>query len=331
MLQRGAARSSTSEPMHAACMNAPSVHRDTMRTVRPERPVPPSIDPFPTGTSLVSLLLGRALCQPAAEVAASECVRDLITLSISRRHQRSADQDSELGTSGAPDPPRAPATGIAQGSGHGRKSTRGTWCAELIRHSSSCHSLRPATSTAEQRGAQQRGDRRAACYPLLLQAGCTAHATSPHLSTRRGLHGLASVMTAAESARDLLSAIAQPASYAALAEQLALQQPHSAELFEALGGLVHSRVEELSGEPAPAACVWGARHAWACRITRSGTSRFPAQPPHNRRHTPSACGRHTIRMRTRTLCLDDRAPHAAVDVATCLPHAQLAQHGRSAC
>ncbi|GLC34473.1 hypothetical protein PLESTB_001257300 [Pleodorina starrii] len=61
----------------------------------------------------------------------------------------------------------------------------------------------------------------------------------------RSLHGMVSVMTAAESARDLLAAISNPVSYVELASHLA--RDYSVELFGSLSGLVLSHLEELNG------------------------------------------------------------------------------------
>jgi hypothetical protein len=217
---------------------------------------------FATGiASSLASLCTQPLCLPGV---ASDGVRGLIQHFIGgTQHRQAADQGWDNSTQAAsgcvPCPP------AAEASGHGR-SLQGLCSTEQLKMSSNLQAIRLGTTTAErQRSTQrQRRARPAACYPLLVAAGCDVPLASAHGHTlaRRGLHGLASVMTAAESARDLLSAIAQPASYAALAEQLALRQPHSTELFEALGGLVHSRVEELGGESSPAchACMCAHGH-----------------------------------------------------------------------
>jgi hypothetical protein len=67
----------------------------------------------------------------------------------------------------------------------------------------------------------------------------------PCAQPSRLLHGMVSVMRAAESARDLLAAITQPVSYSELAAHLT--RDYSVELFDSLSGLVLCHVDELSG------------------------------------------------------------------------------------
>ncbi|EFJ52327.1 hypothetical protein VOLCADRAFT_102988 [Volvox carteri f. nagariensis] len=62
----------------------------------------------------------------------------------------------------------------------------------------------------------------------------------------RSLHGMVSVMTAAESARDLLSSIIHPVSYSKLASHLV--RDYSVELFDSLSGLILCHLDELNGK-----------------------------------------------------------------------------------
>ncbi|GIL45732.1 hypothetical protein Vafri_2898 [Volvox africanus] len=61
----------------------------------------------------------------------------------------------------------------------------------------------------------------------------------------RSLHGMVSVMTAAEAARDLLSAITHPVSYTELAAHMV--RDYSVELFDSLSGLILCHLDELNG------------------------------------------------------------------------------------
>ncbi|GLI64034.1 hypothetical protein VaNZ11_007172, partial [Volvox africanus] len=71
-----------------------------------------------------------------------------------------------------------------------------------------------------------------------------AHNPAVH-KLARSLHGMVSVMTAAESARDLLSAIMHPVSYTELAAHMV--RDYSVELFESLSGLILCHLDELNG------------------------------------------------------------------------------------
>ncbi|GFR40093.1 hypothetical protein Agub_g641 [Astrephomene gubernaculifera] len=84
-------------------------------------------------------------------------------------------------------------------------------------------------------------DTLAAGFPVQQQL--LAGASSVHVV--RSLHGMVSVMTAAEAARDLLAAIKEPVSFPKLAANLS--KHYTAELFDALSGLVQSHMDELSG------------------------------------------------------------------------------------
>lgn len=67
----------------------------------------------------------------------------------------------------------------------------------------------------------------------------------PAPGQRRCLHGMVSVMAAAEGARDVLAAMTHPVSYTELAAHLA--RDYSTELFDAVAGLVRATVDEMSG------------------------------------------------------------------------------------
>ncbi len=70
-------------------------------------------------------------------------------------------------------------------------------------------------------------------------------ATGPAPGQRHYLHGMVSIMAAAEGARDVLAAVTHPVSYTELAAHLA--RDYSAELFDAVAGLVRATVDEMSG------------------------------------------------------------------------------------
>lgn len=97
---------------------------------------------------------------------------------------------------------------------------------------------------------QNQGARVLALAPLLpANIERPLYRMNSHAVTRSravcGLHGMVSVMTAAESARDLFSAITHPVSYIELASHLA--RDYSVELFESLSGLVLCHLDELNG------------------------------------------------------------------------------------